>query len=161
MKLILSHPIKTYYIQFLFQGDISINLGLIHFCDLPPVLVPVVMLHQQALKRLKPTSPLVSIWYVSCSVFSFSFSILLGFVIMFHGDNYSALFVPFFDIAMRISSQVQRIASINDRFCLSPTHGVRKGKLSNCSGLSLRTLTYRFAPSLTKIFTVKTIKPVL
>ena len=40
--------------------------------------------------------------------------------------------------------------------------GIRKGKLSYCSGVSLRTLfVYRFKPSLTKMITVNATKPVL
>jgi hypothetical protein len=40
-------------------------------------------------------------------------------------------------------------------------YGIRKGKLSNCCGVSLRALlVYRFRPSLTKIMMVNAIKPV-
>ena len=43
----------------------------------------------------------------------------LGFVMMFHSDDYISLFMSFIHIAMRLGSLFQRIASINDRFYLS------------------------------------------
>ncbi len=46
------------------------------------------------------------------------------------------------------------------RSYLSTIHGIRKGKLSNCSG-SRTLFAYRFALSLVNIITAKAIKPVL
>ena len=37
---------------------------------------------------------------------------------MFHSDDDISLFVPFFDIPVRLGHLFQRIASINDRFYL-------------------------------------------
>jgi hypothetical protein len=42
----------------------------------------------------------------------------------------------------------------------SDIHGLRKGKLSNCSGCVKTWFEYRLAPSLTKIITVNNIKAV-
>jgi hypothetical protein len=44
---------------------------------------------------------------------------LLGFVIMFHSDDYISLFAPCFDIPVCLGNLFQRIASIYDRFYLS------------------------------------------
>ncbi len=47
------------------------------------------------------------------------FLLSLRFVIFFHSDDYISLFVPFFDIPVRLDDLFQRIESINDRFYLS------------------------------------------
>jgi hypothetical protein len=43
----------------------------------------------------------------------------LLFVIMLHSDDYIALFLPFFNVPVRLGHLFQRIESINDRFYLS------------------------------------------
>ena len=41
---------------------------------------------------------------------------LLGFVVMFHSDDYISLFVSFINIPVSLNNLFQRIASIYDRF---------------------------------------------
>ena len=43
---------------------------------------------------------------------------LLGFVVMFHSDDYIPLLVSFIDIPVSLDNLLQRIASIDDRFYL-------------------------------------------
>ena len=46
------------------------------------------------------------------------YSALSSFFVMFHSNDYIALFVPFIDIPVSLDNLFQRIASVNDRFYL-------------------------------------------